>query len=268
MDKPAGRLVLTVLLGLVATGCARQRMTTRQRYEKGLVICLPTAGGFNFMAKSTRKGLEKGGVEGAVDIYHWSSMNVAKDHLNLERNRRKAAELARRIEAYQTEYPNRPVHLIGQSAGSGIAAWAVGDLSPGHRVTGLVFVASSLGKRYDLSAVLRKVDGALHNFYNPLDVVLGVGTPVAGAVDGSKEPAGGQVGFELPPAADDETKRLYAERLVQHAWKPGDIVQGNAGDHLGATRAGFVRYRIAPIIRLSYRLEEPRGDGGAPDPGR
>lgn len=236
------------LAAVVAAGCGGPSLTTQERYERGLVVCLSGAGGLLGEVDRIREGLRQGAVDRAVESFAWSRGGVLTDQTGIERNRQKAAELARRIEAYRAEYPGRPVHLIGVSAGTGLVVWALEGLREGHQVDGAVLIASSLGSRYDLSVALRNIRGRLYSFFSSVDPVLSVGVTLTGTVDRSRTGSGGLLSFKPPKGDDAGTERLYQEKLVQYGWKPADVVLGHLGGHLGATQSRFVSKRIAPLV--------------------
>lgn len=161
----------------------------------------------------------------------------------------KAAELADRVEQDRREHPSEPVWLIGVSAGTGLVVWGIEELPPDHRVSGAVLIASSLSHRYDLGPVLRKTDRSVYSFYSPVDPVLSLGVTWAGTVDRSRQgTSGGLLTFKPPKDAPQATVELYKAKLTQVGWKPGDVVLGHMGGHLGATQSAYVRRRVAPLL--------------------
>lgn len=241
--------LLAGVLTAVSCGCQQVDYTTPQRYDRGLVICLGGIGGITGEENRIRKGLNDGGVDRALEVFHWSRHNVLEDQTDLVKNKYKASQLARRIEAYGREYPGRSIHLIGVSAGTGLLVWALEDLAPGQVVDGAILIASSLHSKYDLTRALGKIQGQIHNFYSPTDPVLTLGAPIAGTVDRRHSlDIAGLVGFRPHKNANKYAKQLYKEKVTQHRWSLADILQGNIGDHLGATNPGFVRKRIAPLV--------------------
>jgi len=252
--------VLLVALAALAAGCTHINYTDGERYDRGLVICLSGAGGMMGETDRIREGLAAGGVSRALEVFEWSRGEVFSDQTAVKENRHKAGQLAHRIEAYQREYPGRPVHLVGVSAGTGVAIWAMEALSDAHRVTGVVLIASSLDTRYDLTKALEKVDDCIYSFSSVADTVLSLGVTWTGTVDRSGGLGGGLVGFSPPDGASEHTKMLYKEKLVQINWWPGDMVLGHLGDHLGAANPTFVRVRIAPLVLGKQSTEKPKKD--------
>lgn len=245
-------LCLLAAVAAAATGCTSVNYTTPERYDRGLVVCLSGAGGFAGECDRIRDGLNGGGVDRAIEFFEWSRGDVLSDQTSVEANRRKAAELARHIEAYLAEHPGRPVHLVGVSAGTGVAVWALEELREGFQAEGAMLLASSLDARYNLANALNHVRDHLYSFNSVADTILSLGVTWAGTVDRGGGIAGGLVGFSPPENASDADKALYKERLVQYSWWPGDMVLGHLGDHLGSTNPTFVRVRLAPLV-----LEKP-----------
>jgi pimeloyl-ACP methyl ester carboxylesterase len=255
----AALIVALALAGLAGSGCAKaSTFTTVERYDRGLVVCLSGAGGMTGECSRLRQGLDSGGVNRAIEIFEWSSGKVLTDQTDIHYNHRKAAELAAHLEQYMAGHPGRPVTLVGLSAGTGVAVWALEDLSAGYRVDGAILLASSLERHYDLTLALGNVRHHLYSFNSLADAVLGVGVSVIGPVDREGVLAGGFSGFVVPDGASETVQSLYRDKLVQIAWTPLDIAYGHMGDHLGATSTLFVKNRLAPLVMgRSVAAEKP-----------
>jgi len=247
MRSIAGLLFMAATAA-ATVGCGQANYTAPDRYERGLVVCLSGAGGMTGECDRIRDGLIAGGVDRAIEVFEWSQGGVLEDQASVELNRRKAAELARRIDTYLGQYRGRPVHLIGLSAGTGLVVWAMEALADGDKVTGAILLSSSLDTKYDLTRALERVTDHLYAFTSVADTILSLGVTMAGTVDRGGTLAGGLVGFSPPDTAPEQTRTLYKERLTQIAWWPGDMLLGHMGDHLGPTNPAFVRARIAPLI--------------------
>jgi pimeloyl-ACP methyl ester carboxylesterase len=248
MNRTTG-LVLAAIVALAA-GCGGKTRNSGNAdpYEEGLVVLLSGAGGMMGETDRIRDGLRNAGVRRAIETFRWSRGSVLSDQTGVEANRRKAHELSRRIEAFKDVSPGAPVHLIGVSAGTGLAVWAAEDLEPGVSVTAIILVASSLDTGYDLSKAMRKTQDGIYSFKSMADSVLALGVTWAGTVDRNGGLAGGLVGFGVPWGASEETKQLYKEKLHEIPWWPPDVVYGHVGDHLGATNPAYVKAKIAPIV--------------------
>jgi len=248
MRSIAGLLFMATAAA-ATVGCAQANYyTAPDRYERGLVVCLSGAGGMTGECDRIRDGLNAGGVDRALEVFEWSQGGVLEDQASVELNRRKAAELARRIDTYLSEHRGRPVHLVGLSAGTGLVVWAMEALADDDKITGAILLSSSLDTKYDLTRALERVTDHLYAFTSVADTILSLGVTMAGTVDRGGTLAGGLVGFSPPDTAPEQTRTLYKERLTQIAWWPGDMLLGHMGDHLGPTNPAFVRARIAPLV--------------------
>ncbi|MDK1031095.1 MAG: hypothetical protein QGD94_03735 [Planctomycetia bacterium] len=257
---PAKTGILGALLAgaglLLLASCGGPNTLSPERYSKGLVVVLGGAGGITPAPRQICRGLNAAGVPFAIEIYDWSSGSILIDQQNIERNRRVAARLARRLEAYKRLHPSQPVHLIGLSAGTGIIVFAMESMKGNWEVDTVLLLSSSINNRYDLTPTLRRVKRGVANFYSAADVaVLWIGVAVAGTVDRGHHLPAGIGGFRLPKDIQEENKKLYEKKLYQVGWQPGKIIQGHLGGHLGGTTAMFVKNKLAPII-----LGEAPGD--------
>jgi len=238
------------------------------RYDRGLVVLLSGAGGMMGETERLRDGLQQAGVDRAIEIFPWSRGGVLTDQTDVEANRKKAHELARRLDGYMRGHPGRPVHVIGVSAGTGLAVWALEDLASEFQATAGILISSSLDTQYDLSRALANTTDGIYSFKSVADTVLSLGVTWAGTVDRGGGLAGGLVGFGVPSGASEETKRLYQEKLHEIAWWPGDVVYGHVGDHLGATNPAYVKAKVAPIIMGETPPESEKPPIEAVDAGR
>jgi len=254
--RTAGWTALLLVCVAVASGCGGEfrteadrfvSLTDGQGYDSGLVLCVSGAGGMTGEVGRIRQGLVEGGVQCAIESFEWSTGWVLADQADIQVNTEKARMLARRIARYQQEHPDCPVHLIGVSAGTGLIVWAVEDLSPEHRVDNVFLIASSLSGTYDLRGALKNVSGRLYNHFSAVDLVLAILVPAAGTVDRKNGASGGLNGFQPPEGADDQTRALYTDKLLQVGWKASDMALGHGGDHLGGTQPAYVRETIASL---------------------
>ncbi len=261
----ATAVTLAVVAVVALVGCAGNGRSAghADAHEHGRVYVLSGAGGMMGECESIRDGLRQGGVRQPIEIFHWSRGSVLTDQTGVEANRRKAQELARRIEAFKGVSPGAPVHVIGVSAGTGLVVWALEDLEPGTTVTAAILLSSSLDTRYNLGPALAKTRDGIYSFRSVADTVLSLGVTWAGTVDRNGGLAGGLVGFGPPSDASEETRRLYKEKLHEISWWPGDTVYGHVGDHLGATRSGYVKAKVAPIV-LGEEPPKPPEDATPP----
>ena len=262
MDAPRYAWLAAVLVLAPAAGCAQPNYTAAERYDHGLVVCLSGSGHMMNEVRNIRRGLYDGGVACAIETFAWSAFML--DLTTVEEKQALAADLARRIEQYLDTHPGRPVHLVGVSSGTGLLVWGLEDLRPGCRVTTAILLASSLSRAYDLTDALEHLDGAAYNFHSPLDLVSGASVAIR-TVDGRHDVAAGMAGFQVPDDLDDRGRAVYRARLVQIQWTPADVLTGNVGDHLGATRPAYVRQHIAPLITTPCPEPPPLDTPPTPD---
>jgi pimeloyl-ACP methyl ester carboxylesterase len=237
-------LVLAPILG----GCGPQ---FGPKAENGITFYAPGAGNFDLGDLGIREGLDEAGYQGQVASVLWTvSFNPAIDQ-RLGNARLGGVKLARWIEDYADQYPGRPINLIGLSAGTGVAIWALEDLKEGYSVENVVLLGSSLWYRYDISKALRHVNGKIYNYYSSQDIILAGPMKVFGTIDGVfGEDGAGAVGLHPPHDAD---------RVVNIRWEPAFKRYGNYGNHTDGTRAPFVKAYIAKHI-ISQPTEHAQHD--------
>jgi len=240
-------------LATVVGGCSggdNALYTTADRLENGLVIILPGIEGESPMNHDIRRGLGIAGCNRALPIYSWGrpvpGVGMLLNQVDFVGNRLAGVRIAKMIEEYQDQHPDRPVYLVGHSGGGGVAVFAAEAMSDGRQVDGLVLLSASIWSGYDLSKALGKCRNGIVNFYNESDVgLLGVGTTVLSNVDGMKGPSAGLVGFKRPNS--DEAAAAY-RKLFQI---PITSSMGGGDPHAAATKPRFVSTYVAPWIRAA-----------------
>ena len=222
-----------------------------EKAKNGITFFCPGAGNIDFGDIGVREGLKRAGYTGQVATLIWTvSLNPAFDqafrlnaHLGAER-------LARVIEEYVDKYPNGTVNVIGLSAGTGVAIWALEDLRAGCQVDNVVLLASSLSHDYDVGKALRHVKGSIFNYWSTEDFVLTVLMKGFGTIDGKLGDGAGAVGLHPPSAGG---------RIVNVQWRPEFRQYGYVGGHTDATSPRFVEAYIAAHISDAHsagRLEK------------
>lgn len=246
-------VVLLGLLGAAAlAGCGdSRRYVSQSSLNTGLVLVLPGIEGRSRFNDDIIQGLFDGGVNSAIELNDWTSPLGPLYNLRAQEiNRAKAREIASKVVEYQASHPGKPVVLVGQSGGGAIALWVAEVLPEGTQVDGIVLLAAALSPEYDLSAALRHSRNGIVNYYSSLDwFLLGMGTTMAGTMDGKHEQSAGRVGFK-PPAGTPY------EKLYQVPWRPEMMRSGNIGAHLTSGSLDFVSIYVAPLVRSSSWSKE------------
>jgi len=244
-----GWVSIFTLTLVIWTGCAP---TFGPKAQNGITFYCPGAGNFDFGDVGVRQGLEAAGYRGQVASVLWTSGLGPGVDQRLGNARLGGLRLARTIEQYVNNYPGRPVNIVGLSAGTGVAIWALENLKPHHRVDNVVLLGSSLWHRYDVGKALRRVNGKIYNYYSPQDFVLAGPMKVFGTIDGVfGEDGAGAVGLHSPNGSD---------RVVNIQWEPAFERYGNFGNHMDGTRAPFVKQYISKHIMLGETGHVRRGE--------
>jgi len=240
-------LPLAILAGCAYDQEANDHFTTQERMDKGLVLILPGVEGESSFNHELRQGLAIAGVECAMPIYCWGRpipiAGTLINQMDVWGNRAAGKDIAGFIVAYQDHHPKRPVYLIGHSGGGGVAVFAAESLPAGRKIDGLILLSASISGGYDLTAALDHCRNGVVNFYSPEDVaVLGIGTSIAGNVDGTRGPAAGLTGFGQPSGSDAEQKRVAYQRVYEVE------ITGGINPHTAATNSAFVQHSVAPWV--------------------
>ncbi len=158
-----------------------------------------------------------------------------------------ALRLAGIIQDYCDRYPQGDVNVVGLSAGTGVAIWALEHLGPKYQVNNVVLLGSSLSSDYDVSKALKHVKGKIYCYYSENDAVLAGPMKVFGTIDAQFGKDGaGAVGLHPPRAAD-------RSRVVNIAWKREYARYGYYGGHTDSTSPAFVRQYLAKHLIASER---------------
>lgn len=248
-------------------GCTTAHLASMDRYARGLVVILPGIEGRSIWNTNIADGLERGGVSVGIEIYDWSvplPLGVVVNVADLERNRRKARQLAERIAEYGEDFPGRPVFLIGHSAGAGLAVLTLEALPADRRIAGAILLAAAVSPEHDLTEALRRTQAGIWSFYSRRDVgFLGLGTRFFGTVDRRYGSAAGAVGFKEPAGLDEAERRFYREKLHQVKYSRQMARSGHPGTHTGWANSRFVRDWLAPLVLKAMN----RGPEPTPAPG-
>ena len=253
---------LCALLAAASCGCGGtgQPYVTPERLDKGLVIVLTGIHGRLWISEDISRGLEQGGVEGAIEICDWTWNGHWLPFYNLgaeERNHQEARRVADRVVAYQKEHPGRPVTLVGYSGGGPMAIWAAEALPKGTRLDGMVLLCTPLAPEYDLRPSLAACRKGAVSFYSQKDTLyMALGTLVFGTMDKQHRVSAGNLGFRDPreerggdPNAAYGGLYLLYDKLFQVPWREQMAGFGYDGTHLTIGSRDFIAAYVAPLVR-------------------
>ncbi len=208
--------------------------------------------GDNIMSAGLAPGLVEGGYPGAVEVVDWTTgyWPLFLYHLRTdERHQTFAHWIADKIVSYQTQFPGRPVNVVGYSAGAVVAVEALKALPRGVSVDRALLLAGAISPLYDLTPALQHTRQGILSYYQTQDIVaLWAGTTLAGTADGTHLPSAGAVGFWTPLGANEADRQLYRDKLVQLPYSPRMALSGNLGGHFQAVGRKFVANWIAPEL--------------------
>jgi hypothetical protein len=211
--------------------------------ELGMTFVLSGIEGASIHTHGMARGLRDGGVPGAMTVFEWGErFPIGFLGKLVRRNRGDGARLAAAITAYQMDFPGRPVWIMAQSGGAGIAVFAVEALGEGHAIEGIVLLNPALSPTYDLRPALVHLRHGLLNSHSARDwLVLGWGTRVFGTSDREYVAAAGRVGFLVPKGAEayrKVTQLAWCERYGREC--------SHWGGHVPSGRGTFLRRVIGP----------------------
>ncbi|MBN1510094.1 MAG: hypothetical protein JW955_24825 [Sedimentisphaerales bacterium] len=261
LGRAAPRVLVWSLLALLAgpsagcTGLPTEMPDRAERLPRGYIYYFDGAGGGSAVrnwAGGIKDGLLAAGYAGAGEMFSWETgLGLLTDQASgLQYKREKAAEAAGRLLNYHRGYPSAPVGLIGFSAGTAVAIFMLEALPEGVMVDNVVLLGTSVSTDYDLTKAMQRVRGHMYLFVSPHDTVVSTLMAVTGTADRRRGEAGAGVkGFTMPPDASEETRRLYAEKLVTIAWREEFEEQDKYyGRHFDNVKPAFIRDHVAPLL--------------------
>jgi pimeloyl-ACP methyl ester carboxylesterase len=235
-------------------GIVQPRTLDPALLHHGLTLVLPGIESESVFTYGMCDGLHAGGLPGAIRVFNWGLpfpggylANLAR----IDRNRRRAGDVAREICTYQDAFPGRPVYLVAQSGGAGVAVFAAEALPEGRLIDALVLLGAALSPTYNLARALAKTRKGLLNSYSTRDtLVLRWGTRIFGTIDRQFTPAAGCTGFQIPAGLTPEEERLYAGKLIQQPWTPEMAEAGrHYGGHISCGCETHLAKHIAPWMK-------------------
>lgn len=216
---------------------------------RGLVFAVDGAGGFEAASRSVQQTVAADHLPLDVRCYHWTHgyCRILADEVHAAHQRRQARKLAALILSCRQECPNRPISLVGHSAGCGLALLVAESLPP-NTLDRIVMLAPAVSVRRDLRAVLASTCRGVDVFYSKDDwICLGLFVLFTGTTDHCwTRAAAGKVGFQ-PTIESPEDAALYA-KLHQYPWDESLKWTGHKGGHYGAYQPGYLRAFVLPLL--------------------
>ena len=244
------------------TGLPPAQADRGERLARGCVFYLDGAGGGSAVsnyAGGVASGFLKAGYEGGGEMIAWETGRglMADQDAGVAYKRARGRDIAAKIVAYREKHPGAPVGILGFSAGTAEAIFALEYLPEGVLVDTVVLLGASISYDYNLTRALKHVSGRLHVFTSPHDHMLSVAMPLSGTADRKFHDAGAGIrGFSLPPGSGPATKRLYAEKVVTTHYEKDFRKDGDRGHHFDNVKDAFICDHVAPLFMGARSAEE------------
>jgi pimeloyl-ACP methyl ester carboxylesterase len=234
-------------------GLPEQLPDRNERIQHGYLYYFDGAGGGTAKknwAEGVKDGLLAGGYPGAGEMFTWETGKglIADQDASVEFKRGKAKEAAAKMVAHVNEYPGKPLNLLGFSAGTAVAIFALEELPESVKIDQMVLLGTSISENYDMTEALKHVKGHVYIYTSTRDRMLSFLMPFSGTADRKMDdPGAGINGFVLPPGANAETRRLYAEKIVTIPWTAKKESDGDYGRHFDNIKMEFIRDYVTPL---------------------
>lgn len=250
-----------VALAMFVVGCAgkptgwpKAQADRAERIKHGYIYYLDGAGG-GTAKENYAEGVEKGflaaGYRGAGEMFSWETGKglMADQDASVKYKRSEAKIVADKIARHAKEYPGVPLGVLGFSAGTAEAVFALESLPESVQIDEVVLLGTSISRDYDLTNALKRVKGHVYLYTSTKDRMLGFLMPFSGTADRKfGDPGAGITGFVLPKGASASTRKLYAEKLVTIPWTARLEKDGDYGKHFDNVKMEFVRDHVAPLF--------------------
>ncbi len=236
------------LCGLFVALTAAQAADPAQQ-SAGVVYIVGGIGGLDPLGLSAKWALPRAGVQHEIREFEWThgKCRPLRDLQDSRYFEERATELAALVRAQRSQEPDRPIFLVGHSAGAGLVLRATELLSAGS-VQRIILLSPAVSPHYDLCPALKNTCGEIVSFNSTYDrFILDLGTSLFGTVDRYYEPAAGLDGFR-PPANLSEADRKMYERLIQVPYRAQKLLEFQDGSHHGTTMPIFLTRQVAPWL--------------------
>ena len=216
----------------------------------GVVFVVGGIGGSDLLQRTAPGTLPRAGVRHEVRVFPWThgKGRLLLDLQDIHHLLAQGDRLADEVLSLKTAGPERPVYLVGHSAGAAVVLAAAARLPPAT-LEGIVLLSAGVSPTFDLRGALRATRGEVVSFHSTLDrFTLCWVTSRFGTADRVYGPAAGLNGFEMPPRLDEEGRQLYG-RLVQVPWRLDSLLRFQGGGHQATTRPIFLATQVAPWLQ-------------------
>ncbi|HEY2124696.1 MAG TPA: hypothetical protein VGG94_04445 [Chthoniobacterales bacterium] len=252
---------LALAIIIFASGCAstpsglpRPLPDREARMKNGYLYYLDGAGGGTAKknwAGGVKAGLLAAGYPGAGEMFSWETGKgiLADQDASDAYKKAKAHAMVQEILRQVQAFPKAPVDILGFSAGTAEAIFALEELPESVKVERVVLLGASISRDYDLTKALKRVRGHLYLYTSTKDMMLGFLMPFTGTADRKFDDHGaGITGFVLPAGATAETRKLYADKIVTIPWTKKLEADGDYGHHFNNINMEFIRDHVAPLL--------------------
>lgn len=260
-SNPPARHVCGIALMLFIAGCSskptgwpKAQADRAERMHHGYIYYLDGAGGgtakTNY-AEGVQKGFLAAGYRGAGEMFSWETGKglMADQDASVKYKRSEAKIVAAKIAQHARENPGVPLGILGFSAGTAEAIFALESLPETVQADTVVLLGTSISRDYDLTKALRRVKGHVYLYTSTRDRMLGFLMPFSGTADRKfDDPGAGITGFVLPAGATAETRKLYAHKIVTIPWTAKLEQDGDYGRHFDNVKMEFIRDHVAPLF--------------------
>ncbi len=251
--------VFASLMAVCAVGCApvglpEQLPNRAERMQHGYLYYFDGAGGGTAKknwSEGVKDGLVEGGYDGAGEMFTWETGDglIADQDASVAFKRGKAKEAAAKIVSHRKEYPEPPIDILGFSAGTAVAIFALEYLPESVQVDDMVLLGTSISRDYDMTKALKRVKGHVYIYTSTQDRMLGFLMPFSGTADRKyDDPGAGITGFVLPTGASAATRKLYKEKIITIPWTDKMEKEGDYGRHFDNVKMEFIRDQVTPLF--------------------
>lgn len=220
----------------------------------GYIYYLDGAGGGTAKknwAGGVKEGFIQAGYTGAGEMYSWETGKgmMADQKASVKYKRQQAHVLAERVKQHEKDYPGSPVGMLGFSAGTAEVVYALEDFPEDVMVDTVVMLGASITHDYDLTEALKRIKGKMYVYTSTRDRMVGFFMKFSGSADRKYHDEGADIhGFVLPDGANEETRKLYADKIVTIKWNKKFKKDGNYGHHFDNVKMEFIRDHVAPLF--------------------